>query len=380
MSYLVLVLGGFLSLAGAAVIHASYPVIEVERGWAGVIAGTVALTSGTVTIALGLILHRLSSFHTLLSAGRNGSRSAGTAFKPRPSPHSKSANLIEAPAGSQAILPASGLRSWPQRHARPSHAAGRGISKPAPPPLALNSHEPAAPIEVTDEAGAASHPPGSGQEMPPGPKAEAARLAPAGPSAVEAGPSAVQGEGNNPRLPSLENEASSDRLAGPSLEEAAIAARDSLQQPLSLGMHWPAEHALAGASVPEAAEAADGGVDAIQKWAEETWPGLQKDEVPDSASGLGEEPAPPHPMECATGDELPSGHAIASDTLAIVGRHESEGTSYVMYADGSIEARRDHAVFHFKSMAELKSFMESQAQTREQARDTGAIQAKCPKP
>jgi hypothetical protein len=52
----------------------------------------------------------------------------------------------------------------------------------------------------------------------------------------------------------------------------------------------------------------------------------------------------------------------ASETgLAIVGRYESEGTSYVMYANGSIEARSERGVFHFQSMAELKAFMEAQA-------------------
>jgi hypothetical protein len=63
------------------------------------------------------------------------------------------------------------------------------------------------------------------------------------------------------------------------------------------------------------------------------------------------------------GNEPASDDAIGGETLGIVGRYESEGASFVRYADGSIEARTDHAVFHFKSMAELKRFMESQAQT-----------------
>ncbi|MGH6863762.1 MAG: hypothetical protein ACRECN_05745, partial [Methylocella sp.] len=55
--------------------------------------------------------------------------------------------------------------------------------------------------------------------------------------------------------------------------------------------------------------------------------------------------------------------AASEAGLAIVGRYESEGTSYVMYADGSIEARTQHAVLHFNSMDELKAFMEAQEQT-----------------
>jgi hypothetical protein len=51
------------------------------------------------------------------------------------------------------------------------------------------------------------------------------------------------------------------------------------------------------------------------------------------------------------------------EELAIVGQYESAGTSYVMYSDGSIEARTAHEVFHFKSMTELKTFLDSEAQT-----------------
>ena len=44
---------------------------------------------------------------------------------------------------------------------------------------------------------------------------------------------------------------------------------------------------------------------------------------------------------------------------AVIGRYESEGTSYVMYADGSIDAQSEAGVYRFASMAELKTFIES---------------------
>src|ERR1700752_1699704 len=55
-----------LGIGGAVALFTSYGIILVERGWAGVIAGTTALASGVVTIALGLILHRLPRVHALL--------------------------------------------------------------------------------------------------------------------------------------------------------------------------------------------------------------------------------------------------------------------------------------------------------------------------
>jgi hypothetical protein len=74
-------------------------------------------------------------------------------------------------------------------------------------------------------------------------------------------------------------------------------------------------------------------------------------------------PAPPFEFEAlpGAGPSEPSPPAAREAGLAIVGRYESEGTSYVMYADGSIEARSERGVFHFRSMAELKAFMEAQA-------------------
>jgi hypothetical protein len=43
---------------------------RVERGWTSVIAGSTALSCGIVTIALGIILHRLSGLHSLLKTGK----------------------------------------------------------------------------------------------------------------------------------------------------------------------------------------------------------------------------------------------------------------------------------------------------------------------
>ena len=97
---------------------------------------------------------------------------------------------------------------------------------------------------------------------------------------------------------------------------------------------------------------------------------------PDLAPTLAAAELPPdlaQPLDLAQTLELETAavvdpHAVSSagqEELAIVGQYESAGTSYVMYSDGSIEARTERAVFHFKSMAELKTFMESEARTSE---------------
>ncbi|HWG05105.1 MAG TPA: hypothetical protein VG271_08830, partial [Beijerinckiaceae bacterium] len=51
--------------------------------------------------------------------------------------------------------------------------------------------------------------------------------------------------------------------------------------------------------------------------------------------------------------------AVAPASPAIIGRYESNGASYVLYADGTIDATTQSGVFHFASMAELKVFIEN---------------------
>jgi hypothetical protein len=43
----------------------------------------------------------------------------------------------------------------------------------------------------------------------------------------------------------------------------------------------------------------------------------------------------------------------------VIGRYEAEGTAYVMYADGSIEAQTERGIMRFRSMAELQAFFQS---------------------
>ncbi len=43
---------------------------------------------------------------------------------------------------------------------------------------------------------------------------------------------------------------------------------------------------------------------------------------------------------------------------SLIGRYEAEGTAYLMFDDGSIEAQSEAGVFRFASMADLKAFIE----------------------
>lgn len=52
--------------------------------------------------------------------------------------------------------------------------------------------------------------------------------------------------------------------------------------------------------------------------------------------------------------------ATLAQEPAVIGRYEAEGTTYVMFADGSIEAQSERGVARFKSMADLKAYFETQ--------------------
>lgn len=51
--------------------------------------------------------------------------------------------------------------------------------------------------------------------------------------------------------------------------------------------------------------------------------------------------------------------ASVTEEAAVIGRYEAEGTCYTMFADGSIEAQSERGVFRFKSMEELKAYFET---------------------
>jgi hypothetical protein len=68
------------------------------------------------------------------------------------------------------------------------------------------------------------------------------------------------------------------------------------------------------------------------------------------------EPPPPEP-EVRRAEPPPEVRPAA--TAAVIGRYEADGTSYVMYSDGSIEAQSAAGIYRFASMAELKAYIEN---------------------
>ena len=374
MSYLVLALGTLLSLSGAFAIYAGYGIIQVERGWAGVIAGATALSGGIVTIALGFILHSLSGLHALLKTGKGltplprelgeGETSElgpepGLAFNP-------AASMVSEAGPSPATMPpAAGLRTWPQRPTRLDLTPARNFLKSRGTGLPAARGAPESDFALVSRAApsvsqAAMEPPSEPGFAMPGDVAAAKSEdeAKTRPASTPAGEPPAEPAWNADGEPGPFDD---DQAKAPPIEARLQEPHIDPGEPATESgprVTWPAEMASIDAILSEDhLIEPDPALDARREGAKPS---------PEAIEPASVDPAPPFVAEAlpAADPHEPSPPAVPASGeagLAIVGRYESEGTSYVMYADGSIEARSERGVFHFQSMAELKAFMEAQA-------------------
>ena len=70
MKYALFVLGMILIVVGGYFVFSGSNIIEVERGWTSVIAGTTALTGGVITLGLAGVVKSSRRFAASLGSGR----------------------------------------------------------------------------------------------------------------------------------------------------------------------------------------------------------------------------------------------------------------------------------------------------------------------
>ncbi|HWX13942.1 MAG TPA: hypothetical protein VNY06_03600, partial [Methylocella sp.] len=262
MSYIVLALGVLLALGGALALLTSYGIIMVERGWAGVIAGTTALAGGVVTLALGLILHRLSNFYALFTgttlppgSAEDETGAPGMAHTPHYVP--KAAILPETAPGSAAMPPASGLRSWAQRQARSALKSRGPVAQAALKIRESDSAAPKSPFSppsLSNGSAAAVDPhsePGSGPIIPASTAGEAEENTPQHPAPLEETYAEARRNGGRDDPWPRQNNGVSEPLIVPPFPEMPIAA-DEVHEQSSPRNSWPTEPALIETILPEA--------------------------------------------------------------------------------------------------------------------------------
>ncbi len=327
-----------MALVGVIAIATGFPVIEVERGWAEVIAGATMLAGGLVTISLGLVLRTLLSIRqSMVTRPVDSGEAIVTAPHADALPHSvpqtAPAPTIAAPvlvaASATAIAEAGSEHPHGElveplhAHATPveadTGAAHEGVAAPAPHApaiVAAAAHEP--PLHDATFAEPALH--------------DAETLAPIVP---EAAPHHAD-DGYELQSPSTPDHDLTPRPA-PN-DDWLDRAFSALDEEISAGTR-PAERAAPALAVVHKPPA--------------PVPPIAQPEVQPATSGatIEAEPLP------AAAPHAPAPAAPATES-AVIGRYESEGTSYIMFADGSIEAQSDAGIYRFRSMAELKAYIE----------------------
>ena len=371
MSYFVIALGIFLSFGGALVSLFGYGIIQVERGWATFIAGSIAFSSGLVILTLGLILRKLAQVEASLRTGAVLRKTQIRGLAAYQETRESSAHDSVAPPRSGA---ASWPRNWAQRPMRSNLAAARNFltsgKRVGARPRQENEFSAVdhAPIESQHPAGVEPETAdGLGIELPkeiPVSKPEG-RSHPTSTEAVEkespkkSWPVETGGLGGKPaeKRPGIEQ-----------LLFSPLRGAEDQRPQSDYGLHRPPEAARIEAAIKEslflpereAASHEDGSAEIkpLPHPFEQTFLDLADHLIEQT-----EDSQPQPSLEKASPDESgekPLPDESGEGELAIVGQFETAGTSYIRYSDGSVEARTGHAVFHFKSLDELRTFLENQ--------------------
>lgn len=297
MKYVLLIFGIALVFAGAVSIYSGYGIIEVERGWASVIAGATGLTGGIITISLAWILGSLDRLRAALET-----RQPAEAF-----------DLPVAPATSSIRETTLGQQREEPLFGGVGHA-GAEIAELAE----WNSEPPSAP-------------PAPAVAMPPQAREPAAKIPPLS-RASSAFASAAAKARNEPRAEPSVSELW--RRVGVNLDVAKSEKPAGAPEAVA-----PNRQAHQASSETEAAD-----------WLDQALARFDAAIAPESAETSEEAPS----LAPNSSAEQPAG-----PQPEVIGRYEAEGTAYVMYADGSIDAQSEQGILRFKSMAELKAFFQS---------------------
>lgn len=281
MKYALFVLGILLIAFGGYFIHAGSNIIEVERGWSSVIAGTTALTGGIITLGLACVVKSLDNLYRLGAAGVPKRQAATAPAGAAPSPAESSETVL-----AQGPVPA-------------------GVeTAPLPPDITFAAAEPtpAAPDIFPTSFTARLTPKYSPPPIPADPSPGIAELRQRVAENLN-----LDIEGLDPQPPEPLEAITPPPLDFLDFDVGETASEDHFD-PEQIN---PAESTYASETPPLSAEMALS------------------------------------PTEAAK----PGGKAI--------GRYEADGTIYVMFADGSIDAQSAQDTRHFNSMAELKASFQS---------------------
>jgi hypothetical protein len=309
MRLLLLLFGGALIAAGAAAMLYGTDNVLSERGWSALISGATVFAAGAVVIALAAVIAKLDQVAGALHAARGNSPAYSEIAAAAP---------IAAAVVTEAVL-----------HAVP----GREDEASDPAPVLL-------PVEA---------PEGDRHRAVSSGHGDVADLAVAANhvDAHEDRPAAAPAERSA--------ETSFDWLERALAADEGSAARPQPESPLA-GADSSAPVPLSKSELPPAPSEPEPAGER-----EELFVQADRLSTPLVAASQGEDAPRPQRWEPPAAPVASDGLAPPAADPAILGRYQANGNSYVMFSDGSIEAVTQTGVYHFKSMAELKAFIEAQA-------------------
>ena len=376
MAYVLVAVGALMFCLGLYAAVTGSQIVQVEAGWTSVIAGSMLIVGGVLTMALGLVLRALIQLKASLQ---------GHDLSPVVAP------VVDSPAAPP--VPVFGVEPAMAPDPAMSHTP---TSQPAPP------EEPALAEALT---GAADPP--TALRPPPLPGFFRKKPAPIPPVVDIAPPVRLQdtGEPPPPFVPAEPEPAAAFEGAPlhPDLDQTHDAPEPAHPDPIET-THPEDDYKIETPSTPEhdlpsdppspapAQHAAEPEVDwldralaeidesvPVQARRHDAVAAAHPHEIaPDEGAPQEMEPAPvepepdmahaapPVPPHADSGPPPAPARALPPaptlpppPTSAVIGRYEADGTSYVMYADGSIEAHSDAGTYRFASMTELKAFIEA---------------------
>ncbi|MGA3302799.1 MAG: hypothetical protein ABSC72_05865 [Methylovirgula sp.] len=360
MKYVLFALSILLLLTGGYSVFTGLPIIEVERGWASVIAGTTALVGGALLFGIGWVVRALEQLRAAVLAAEKSGLSAPLAAAARDFRPDEMLNEDRRPLRPETAAPAwpphtspAGPSANEQKEALLAAYAARGERRPEVRQEVRQDAHQDLHDEVRDEI--------FEEDEDFAAEAESILRTPLteGDRPVREKPAA------NIRDFWRRNAKAGDKKNPPSrpFQKRPLGAVASVFEP------HPKPMAAANAPLPEPQDddfaTTDGSepADWLQSnfsqagTASEPHPVL--DEMPadfESYEAMGEKDIAPPMAADATGAE----NEGEVEEPAVIGHYEAEGTSYTMFSDGSIEAQSERGVARFNSMAELKAFFETQ--------------------
>ncbi len=370
MNYIPLVLGLLLCIAGSISIISGYDIVTIERGWTEVIAGTTALTGGVIALSLWVVLRQLSALAKLYQ-GPSIAEHALDIFDVAAAPpadfgFAHPANVAAETPLTSALNPTPPLDTpksfhFPIRVKSPEIATSDAISaadskldQAVADAALLDEEIEAAARSATNRPAnrfafkAKDHPirprPNLFRDKKAEASAEPVISEAKAPAVIEPAPTPAD-EKNSPSLPSV-----------PSLDDIWQRVAEEIEKPILSEANLSAapreKHFETSEVKPEEAASS------VFERASENAP---QDAEPESAPQA--EAATAHPDDVIVTDAEPHVTQDIPASPSVIGSYEADGTTYVMFADGSIDARSEAGVYHFTSMAHLKAYIEDKQAT-----------------